>query len=289
MRCLIVTGMSGAGKTTVLKLLEDHGFFCVDNLPVELLPTFEKLMLERGDDGQAAIGIDIRSGNSLPMLEQYLQQRKTEEVLELEILFLDAADEVLVKRFKETRRRHPLADSDVMAEGIARERKALQFLRNEAKHIIDTSHLLTRELKQAVDSIILERIGFDNIMISVVSFGFKFGIPLTADLVFDVRFLPNPFYIEELRHKTGNDKEVHDYVMNSELAGAFLDQLEKMIEFLVPNYVTEGKNQLVIAIGCTGGKHRSITIASELADRLRENEGYRVRLSHRDEQKNDNH
>lgn len=289
MRCLIVTGMSGAGKTTVLKLLEDHGFFCVDNLPVELLPTFEKLMLERGDDGQAAIGIDIRSGSSLPMLEQYLQQRKTEEALELEILFLDAADEVLVKRFKETRRRHPLADSDVMAEGIARERKALQFLRDEAKHIIDTSHLLTRELKQAVDSIILERVGFDNIMISVVSFGFKFGIPLTADLVFDVRFLPNPFYIEELRHKTGNDKEVHDYVMNSELAGAFLDQLEKMIEFLVPNYVTEGKNQLVIAIGCTGGKHRSITIASELAARLRENEGYRVRLSHRDEQKNDNH
>ncbi len=289
MRCLIVTGMSGAGKTTVLKLLEDRGFFCVDNLPVELLPTFEKLMLDRGDEGQAAIGIDIRSGSGLETLEAYLKQSKDEQRMDMDILFLDASDEVLVKRFKETRRKHPLATGALMADGIAKEREALQFLRNVATHIIDTSQLLTRELKQAIDSIIIDRVEFDNIMISVVSFGFKFGIPLTADLVFDVRFLPNPFYIEELRLKTGNDAEVHDYVMSSRLAGEFLDQLEKMIVFLVPNYVTEGKNQLVIAIGCTGGKHRSITIARELARRLQRDRGYRVRLSHRDEAKNDNH
>ncbi|MDD7267913.1 MAG: RNase adapter RapZ [Lachnospiraceae bacterium] len=289
MRCLIVTGMSGAGKTTVLKLLEDRGFFCVDNLPVELLSTFEKLMLDRGDEGQAAIGIDIRSGSGLETLEAYLKQSKDEQRMDMDILFLDASDEVLVKRFKETRRKHPLATGALMADGIAKEREALQFLRNAATHIIDTSQLLTRELKQAIDSIIIDRVEFDNIMISVVSFGFKFGIPLTADLVFDVRFLPNPFYIEELRLKTGNDAEVHDYVMSSRLAGEFLDQLEKMIVFLVPNYVTEGKNQLVIAIGCTGGKHRSITIARELARRLQRDRGYRVRLSHRDEAKNDNH
>jgi len=202
-----------------------------------------------------------------------------------EILFLDASDEVLVKRYKETRRNHPLAQEGRIIEGIVQERKKLLFLKKQADYIIDTSSLLTRELKQELDKIFVQNQDFKNLVITVLSFGFKYGIPNDSDLVFDVRFLPNPYYYEELRALSGNDKEVQDFVMGFEVSHRFLDKLIDMIQFLIPNYVLEGKNQLVISIGCTGGKHRSVTLANRLYERLRENADYAVRIEHRDIEK----
>ena len=202
-----------------------------------------------------------------------------------EILFLDASDDVLVKRYKETRRSHPLAQDGRIAGGIARERTRLAFLKRQADYIIDTSSLLTRELKQELDKIFVQNKEFRNLVITVLSFGFKYGIPNDSDLVFDVRFLPNPYYFEELRKLSGNDKEVQDFVMGFEVSHRFLDKLLDMIQFLIPNYVLEGKNQLVISIGCTGGKHRSVTLANRLFERLQENTDYAVRVEHRDIEK----
>ena len=202
-----------------------------------------------------------------------------------EILFLDASDEVLIKRYKETRRSHPLAQDGRVIEGIAQERKKLSFLKKQADYIIDTSSLLTRELKQELDRIFIQNKEFKSLVITVLSFGFKYGIPSDSDLVFDVRFLPNPYYYEELKGLSGNDKEVQDFVMGFEASYRFLDKLIDMLQFLIPNYVLEGKNQLVISIGCTGGKHRSVTLANKLYDRLRENADYAVRIEHRDIEK----
>lgn len=282
MRLVIVTGMSGAGKATALKILEDAGYFCVDNLPVPFIDKFVELTVSgNGEINKLAVGIDVRSGKSLGQLQQTLEHLAMENI-EYEILFLDASDDVLVKRYKETRRMHPLAESGRIQQGINLERERLGFLKKQADYIIDTSQLLVRELKQELEKIFVQNREFKNLMITVLSFGFKYGIPSDADLVFDVRFLPNPYYYEELRKHTGNDKEIQDFVMGYEMAHVFLDKLDDMIRFLIPNYVLEGKNQLVIAIGCTGGKHRSVTLANKLYERLEGQSDYGVKLEHRD-------
>ncbi len=231
-----------------------------------------------------ALGIDIRSGKAFNELAATLEELTVAGV-NYEILFLDSSDEVLVKRYKETRRTHPLAQNGRVADGIQEERKRLEFLKKQADYIIDTSNLLTRELKQELDKIFVQNKNFKNLVITVLSFGFKYGIPTDSDLVFDVRFLPNPYYYEELRKLSGNDKPVQDFVMGFEVSHRFLDKLIDMIQFLIPNYVLEGKNQLVISIGCTGGKHRSVTLANKLYERLRNNADYAVRIEHRDIEK----
>ena len=282
MRFVIVTGMSGAGKSSVLKMLEDAGFFCVDNLPIKLVKKFLKLIMQ-GNSDKVALGLDIRSGQSLDELDAILMDMKNMG-FKYEILFLDCSSEVLVKRYKETRRIHPLSQSGRVDKGIEIERKKLDFLRRKADIIIDTSHLLIRELKAQIDTIYIEEEGFNNFMVMVLSFGFKYGIPVDSDLVFDVRFLRNPYYIPELKDKTGMDSMVSNFVMDSEVAVQFLDKLEDMLTFLIPHYISEGKNQLVIGIGCTGGKHRSVTLTNELAKRLA-GLGYGIKTEHRDLEK----
>ncbi len=280
MKFVIVTGMSGAGKSTSLKMLEDLGYFCVDNLPVPLIGKFAELSYEPNNELQkVAVGIDVRTG--LAGVEPALQELK-DAGYTFDILFLDCEDDVLVKRFKETRRAHPLVMNGRVEDGIKKERDILKYLKKNASYIIDSSHLLVRELKNEIDNIFSKNKDYGNLFITVLSFGYKYGIPNDCDLVFDVRFLPNPYYIDELKPKSGEDKEVQDYVMGFKEAGIFLDKLEDLLEFLIPNYVIEGKNQLVIGIGCTGGKHRSVTLANRLYERLSEKGGYGIRIEHRD-------
>ncbi len=279
MRFVIITGMSGAGKSSALKMLEDIGYFCVDNLPIPLVKKFARLILQ-GNQGKVALGLDIRSGQALKELDSVLEDMKRTGFL-YEILFLDCSPEVLVKRYKETRRSHPLSGLDRIEKGISLEMERLAFLRKKADVIIDTSHLLTRELKAQLNKIYLDDQAFSNFMVTVLSFGFKYGIPVDSDLVFDVRFLPNPFYIPELKNKTGNEAEVKSFVMESKTAKQFLDKLEDMLMFLIPHYIEEGKNQLVISIGCTGGKHRSVTLVNELGNILGKSE-YGLKIEHRD-------
>ena len=282
MKFVIVTGMSGAGKSTALKMLEDMGYFCVDNLPIALLPKFAELAHAPGSDiSQVAVGVDIRNGRSLDEMASVLENLKASGVA-YQILYLEASDEVLVKRYKETRRAHPLAKQGRVEDGIRLEREKLLYLKENATYILDTSQLLTRELKKALEQILVEEMNFKNLMITVLSFGFKYGIPNDCDLVFDVRFLPNPYYVDGLKYKTGNDEEVQDFVMDYEISHIFLDKLVDMLNFLIPNYILEGKNQLVIGIGCTGGKHRSVTLANKLFEALSDRSEYGVRLEHRD-------
>lgn len=284
MRLVIVTGMSGAGKSTVLKMLEDMGYFCVDNLPVKLISKFTQLTIEESDNiDKAALGVDIRNRHALKEIGNVLTEMD-EKAYPYEILFLDASPEVLIKRYKETRRVHPLAGHDRVEYGIAEEQKELAYLKKRADYIVDTSHMLVRELKQEIDKIFVTTDGYSNFFITLVSFGFKYGIPVDADLVFDVRFLPNPYYLPDLRPKTGNDSEVYDFVMESQAAKDFMKKLSDMLQFLIPNYIIEGKNQLVIAIGCTGGKHRSVTITNALAAELERLE-YSFKAEHRDIEK----
>ena len=282
MKFVIVTGMSGAGKSTALKMLEDMGYFCVDNLPIALLPKFAELAHAPGSDiSQVAVGVDIRNGRSLDEMASVLENLKASGVA-YQILYLEASDEVLVKRYKETRRAHPLAKQGRVEDGIRLEREKLLYLKENATYILDTSQLLTRELRKALEQILVEEKNFKNLMITVLSFGFKYGIPNDCDLVFDVRFLPNPYYVDGLKYKTGNDEEVQDFVMDYEISHIFLDKLVDMLNFLIPNYILEGKNQLVIGIGCTGGKHRSVTLANKLFEALSDRSEYGVRLEHRD-------
>ena len=283
MRFVIVTGMSGAGKSTTLKMMEDMGYFCVDNMPIPLMSKLTELfMVPNGEINKVALGLDIRSGQNLDELENILNEMDLAQI-PYEILFLEARDETLIKRYKETRRNHPLAGAGRVEKGIALERQKVGFLKKRAKYILDTSRLLTRELKAELSKIFVENREYKNLYITVLSFGFKYGIPNDADLVFDVRFLPNPYYIDELRPQSGNDKPVQEYVMNNELAREFLEKLVDMVQFLMPNYAAEGKHQLVIAIGCTGGKHRSVTIANALYDRLTvTEEDYGLKKEHRD-------
>lgn len=282
MRFIIVTGMSGAGKSTALKMFEDMGYFCVDNLPISLITKMAEISFSPETNiDKIALGIDIRSGSALEEMSSILDTLKNKK-LKYEIVFFDADNEVLIKRFKETRRKHPLEGKKSVEEKILEERIILDFLRNKANYIMDTSFLLTRELKEELESIFLKNKDYNNLFITICSFGFKYGIPTEADLVFDVRFMPNPFYVDELKYKTGNDKAVREYVMSSDLSKEFLIKLEDMIKFLIPNYVKEGKNHLVIAIGCTGGKHRSVTISNELYDHLRNDNHYGIKVFHRD-------
>ncbi|HIZ81828.1 MAG TPA: RNase adapter RapZ [Candidatus Mediterraneibacter pullistercoris] len=282
MRLVIVTGMSGAGKTTALKMLEDMGYFCVDNLPIPLLTRFVEMFSEPGEKvKKIALGIDVRGGQDFSGLREVLDELDGKET-EYEILFLDAQDDVLIKRYKETRRQHPLSGSGRVDTGIAREREKIMFLKMRATYILDTSRMLTRELKLELEKIFVKGESFCSLYITVMSFGFKYGIPQDSDLVFDVRFLPNPYYIDTLKEKTGNDAEVQDYVMGNEKSQIFLEKLTDMVDFLIPNYILEGKNQLVIAIGCTGGKHRSVTLANALYQKLDKQENYGVRIEHRD-------
>lgn len=282
MRLVIVTGMSGAGKSTAMKMMEDMGFFCIDNLPIPLL---DKLVdFTKSFDTQQkkiAIGIDARSGESLDSLNTVLDELSKKDI-KYEILFLDAEDNVLVKRYKETRRSHPLAHGERVDKGIRRERRKLEYLKEKADYIIDTSRLLTRELKAELERIFVKDEEFNSLYITILSFGFKYGIPADSDIVMDVRFLPNPYYVDGLRPKTGNDVEIQQYVMQFPEAKEFLDKLENLVSFLIPHYIDEGKNQLVISIGCTGGKHRSVTLANELYKRLDGNKDYGLKIEHRD-------
>lgn len=282
MRFVVVTGMSGGGKSTALKMLEDAGFYCVDNLPVSLVEKFAELISMPGSEvGKVALGLDVRSDQSFEDATRVLEKLKSTGY-QLEILFMDADENVLIKRYKETRRIHPLAMEGRVEDGVRAERKVLENIRRHADYVIDTSLLLTRELKEEIDRIFVENAEYNSLMVTVLSFGFKHGIPSDADLVMDVRFLPNPFYIEELKYKTGNDREVQEYVMGFEEAEAFMAKLTDMLHFLIPNYVKEGKYRLVIAIGCTGGKHRSVTLANELYRRMKDKGKYGMKLYHRD-------
>ena len=283
MRFVIVTGMSGSGKSSVMKILEDDGYFCVDNLSLSLLPTLIQLTEDSSEEiERVALGIDIRGGyRSLKEAAHVLDDLKSRGYT-LEILFLEASTSVLVKRYKETRRMHPLAQGGRMDKAIEDERALLSELKKRADYIIDTTTLLIRELKQEIDRIFVEHEDFCNFYLTFVSFGFKYGIPADADLVFDVRFLPNPYYEDELRPLTGMDESVFNYVMDNETARIFANKLEDMVEFLIPKYAQEGKTSLVIAVGCTGGKHRSVTIARELYSRIARNGEYGFRLEHRD-------
>jgi UPF0042 nucleotide-binding protein len=281
MRFAIITGMSGAGKSSVLKMLEDEGYFCVDNLPVPLILKFAEISWhEENMMSKVAVGIDIRNRSNLSMLNDVFKTLK-DEGYSYEILFLDSRDETLIKRYKETRRNHPLGQGGRIEKAIADERRELQFLKAESDYIIDTSTLLIRDLKKEIQHIFVENKGYSNFYITLLSFGFKYGIPSDADLVFDVRFLPNPYYVEELKHHTGNEAAVYDYVMKSEDAGIFLNQLYDMLAFLIPRYIAEGKNQLIVGIGCTGGKHRSVTITNALYERLKSLD-YSIKAEHRD-------
>lgn len=288
LKFVIVTGMSGAGKTTVLKFLEDINFFCVDNLPPMLMPKFAELCFEQSNEiDKVAIGIDIRGGklfNDLFSALSYL----TDAGYNYEILFLDASDNSLIKRFKETRRSHPLSRGSSIEQGIQKERQILENVKCKATYIIDTSNILTRELKEQINHIFVENKNFESLIITVCSFGFKYGIPVDSDLVFDVRFLPNPYYISELKEQTGNDADVYNYVMSFEDSKIFLEKLTDMVEFLIPRYIKEGKNQLVISIGCTGGKHRSVTLANALYKSLK-NKNHSILLKHNDIEKDSKH
>ncbi len=286
-RFVIVTGISGAGKTSSIKILEDIGFYCVDNLPVSLVSTFMRLILNSGDEqlSRVALGVDIRSGKNFDELPEIIDAMRSEDV-PVDILFLEASEEVVLKRYKETRRYHPLTGRNgSITEGVAIERERLAGMRKHADYLLDTSHLLIRDLTKILRDIFTEGEEFNNMIITIMSFGFKFGIPEEADLVFDVRFLPNPYYVENLKKLSGNDTMVSDYVMNFDVSKTFLTQLHKMIRFLVPHYADEGKTRLMIAIGCTGGRHRSVTFANELYRLLQKDYDNGVHVEHRDLEK----
>lgn len=281
-KLVIITGMSGAGKTTVVQSLEDLGFFCVDNLPPILIPKFAELIEQsKGKIGKVALVIDLRGREFFTALTESLQYLKDNYPLHYDILFLDANDAALVQRYKETRRRHPLAPQGLVLEGIHAERQLLSELKGQATQIIDTSNLRLSELKQKIASQ-FTKLQEHSIYINVLSFGFKYGVPIDADLMFDVRFLPNPFYVEELRPITGQDPKVYDYVMKWPETQTFLTKLLDMLQYLIPRYREEGKSQVVIGIGCTGGMHRSVALSEYLGKMLGNGETEIVTVTHRD-------
>lgn len=281
MKFIIVTGLSGAGKTQVVKAFEDMGNFCVDNMPPELIPKFAEVFARSAKpEDCAALVCDIRGGDMFGKLSGALDEL-SELGFEYEILFLDATDETLIKRYKETRRIHPLAKGGRIIDGVLRERKLLSGLKTKATKIIDTSALSATQLRQQITAIYGAESEFGKMVVHVISFGFKYGIPLDADLVFDVRFLPNPFYVPELKEHTGLEACIRDFVMDSEVSHEFLGKLSDMVKYLVPLYMKEGKSQLVIAIGCTGGHHRSVTVAEALYSTVKA-DGHNSMVSHRD-------
>lgn len=282
MNFLIVTGLSGAGKSMAVNALEDIGFFCIDNIPVALLPRIVDFALQGENQlSRVAVVMDVRGVRSIEQLKEALANLD-EKKIDYDILFLDANDAVIQRRYKETRRQHPITISEKVpiTEAIARERKLLQPLRDKAKYVIDTSLLSAAQNRERICGLFLDK-GESPMALTVVSFGFKYGLPQEADLVLDVRCLPNPFYVPELKHKTGLDQEVVDYVMASTDSQELLRRYEHMLEFALPLYVKEGKSQLMIAVGCTGGKHRSITFARKIAA-FCEQLGYAPSVQHRD-------
>ena len=284
MRFVIVTGLSGAGRSQAIRCLEDLGYFCIDNLPPVLIPKFAEICYSsQGKINKAALVIDIRGGELFKKFFDGLNSLSSSE-FSYEILFLEASDETIIKRYKESRRKHPLSPEGKIIDGIQKEREMLAEIREKANHIIDTSNLLPQQLKEEIVNIFVEGKKYEGIIIDVMSFGFKYGIPVDADLVFDVRFLPNPYYIAELKSLSGLDNGVQDYVLQWEQTQVYLEKLQDMIEYLIPYYVEEGKSQLVIAIGCTGGMHRSVTMAEVMYQRLKEKD-HRVIKHHRDIEK----
>ena len=282
MEFIIVSGLSGAGKSKAASFMEDMGFFCVDNLPAPLIPKFAELgMAGTGEYDRVVLVTDVRSGTNFSALFQSLEALKGMKC-PYRILYMDASDDVIIKRYKETRRSHPLAEECDSLEGaIALERRMLAPLRERAEFVVDTSDLSTAKLRGELLRLFGRGSQEGAMTVSVTSFGFKHGLPREADLVFDVRFLPNPYYVQELRPRTGLDDGVRDYVFSGGAAGEFLEKLQDLVGFLLPKYVEEGKTALVVAVGCTGGHHRSVAIAHALAAYIR-GRGYPVTESHRD-------
>jgi UPF0042 nucleotide-binding protein len=284
-RLVIITGMSGAGKTIAVQSLEDLGYFCVDNLPPVLIPKFAELIESpKGKIGKVALVIDLRGREFFTALSESLTYIKDHYTINYEILFLDATDSVLVQRYKESRRRHPLAPEGMPLDGIHLERRMLEDLKGWATQIIDTSNIKPALLKEQIISRFTQS-GQRTFSVHVTSFGFKYGVPIDADLIFDVRFLPNPHYVDHLRPNTGQHPEVYDYVMKWPETQTFLAKLLDMLQFLIPLYGKEGKSQLVIGIGCTGGKHRSVALTEYLGRMLGSSDTEVVRVSHRDADK----
>ncbi|AIF68095.1 RNase adapter RapZ [Terribacillus saccharophilus] len=279
-KLVIITGMSGAGKTVAVQSFEDLGYYCVDNLPPALLPTFLDLMRDAANDiKKVALVMDLRGREFFDSLFEALDKLTQENWLEPQVLFLDSKDEVLVTRYKETRRTHPLAPEGLPLEGIQQERALLDQMRGRAQFIVDTSTLKPKQLREKIMRRFKDT-NYEEFTVQMLSFGFKYGLPIDADLVFDVRFLPNPFYVENLRPQTGLDEPVSSYVFKWSDTHTFLQKLEDMLTFMLPQYKKEGKSQLIIAIGCTGGQHRSVAIAEYLAKRYSDN--YATHVTHRD-------
>jgi UPF0042 nucleotide-binding protein len=281
MRFIVITGISGAGKSLVANYLEDAGFFCVDNMPPLLIPKIAEICSQSYKKmDKIAVVIDIRGGELLndlfPALEALIADGHS-----FEIFFLEASDQVVIKRYKESRRSHPLAQEGRLLKGISEERVVLQKIKDKADYVIDTSSLTPKQLKESINGIIGQDNGFKGLIINIISFGFKYGVPIECDLVFDVRFIPNPYYIETMKRQTGKQENVKEFVLGKPETVEFLDKINSMLDFLIPNYVKEGKSQLVIGIGCTGGRHRSVAIADELQRNLKEKQ-HRTVIEHRD-------
>ena len=281
MKIVIISGMSGAGKSSAIKAMEDAGFYCIDNMPPTLIPKFVEICNQsKGEIEKIGLVVDMRSGAMFGELFSVLDKFDNKKIA-YDVPFLEANDQVLISRYKQTRRSHPLSSDGGAIEGITKERELLSALRRKAKYIIDTSSLNTLQLKEEINKIFLQGEKYKSMVIKVESFGFKHGIPNDADLVFDVRFLPNPFYIPELKYKTGMTTEVSEYVFSFEQTKVFTEKLEEMLSFLLPHYMEEGKTELVVAIGCTGGKHRSVAIAEKIYKYIEAFE-YRTVIKHRD-------
>lgn len=280
MKIIIVTGLSGAGKSQATDALEDMGYYCIDNMPPSLIKNFLDMAATNKEIDKAAFVIDVRGGSLFDDLKDALEMMKKENV-DFKILFFEATDSVLARRYNETRREHPLAHGESVAKGIQREKERLREVRNEADAIIDTSSFNNARLAAEIRNIVSEGKDDRSFTVNIMSFGYKNGMPVSADMVFDARFLPNPFYVEELKHKTGNDPEVREYVMGHDIAELFAEEVRGMIEILIPFYKKEGKFSLSVCFGCTGGHHRSVTLANELSERLTA-KGIRTTLEHRD-------
>ena len=282
LQLVIITGMSGAGKTVAIQSFEDMGYFCIDNMPPNLIPKFWELMKESGKVTKMALVVDLRSRSFFEEIQNMLVEIENTDFIDTSILFLDASDEELVARYKETRRTHPMAMNGLVTEGIRKERAILNDLKMQASVIIDTTTLTPRQLREKINQTFKTK-GDQGFRIEFVSFGFKYGLPIDSDIVMDVRFLPNPHYIPELRPLTGKDQPVYDYVMSFDETELFYNKFLDLLQTVLPGYIKEGKSSLTIAIGCTGGQHRSVALTERLSGALKEN--YKVNVTHRDKDK----
>lgn len=282
LQLVIITGMSGAGKTVAIQSFEDMGYFCIDNMPPNLIPKFWELIKESGKVTKMALVVDLRSRSFFEEIQNMLVEMENTDFIDTSILFLDASDEELVARYKETRRTHPMAMNGLVTEGIRKERAILNDLKMQASVIIDTTTLTPRQLREKINQTFKTK-GDQGFRIEFVSFGFKYGLPIDSDIVMDVRFLPNPHYIPELRPLTGKDQPVYDYVMSFDETELFYNKFLDLLQTVLPGYIKEGKSSLTIAIGCTGGQHRSVALTERLSGVLKEN--YKVNVTHRDKDK----